>query len=402
MGARRSRSVAAWVGVPLARTAVVAVVVVVMVLVAALLVVRAQPGADGDPGPAADTASEPAAEASTTSATGSSATTVSAVSSTTSSATSVPRPAGRGWELREAACDERLEVASVSAPVRDPGLVEVSGVAVDDDGVTWVVNDSGDSARLFGLRLDGAGTGLEPDEPGEPTTDDPTTVQTVTVTGAENVDWEDLALDRSGDVPALWVADAGDNLAARASVTLYRVELPDPSATSVAAHAVTVTYPDGAHDVEAVVAEPDGDVVLFTKEPGRSRAYRVDVGKDDTAEDVDSETVLPGTVLPETVLAEELGSFPVGDGVTSVLTSADLAADGSTLVLRTYGSVHVVAVPADRPLVDALADPASWCRALSPMELQGEAVALLPDAGGYVTMGEGVAPYLTTVVAPQP
>jgi hypothetical protein len=282
--------------------------------------------------------------------------------------------ADRGAELHAAACAGTLELASVSAPVTDPGLVEVSGVAVDGDGVAWVVNDSGDSARVFGLRLTAEGA---------------IAVQTVEVAGAGNVDWEDLALGAGPAGPVLWLADTGDNAGVRPGVSLYRIPVPAPGAASVAAEAVPITYPDGPHDVEAVVAEPDGSVLLLTKEPGRSRAYRV------------SEVAATGA-SPVPAVAEAVGEFPVGDGTSSVLTAADLSADGTTVVLRTYGSVFVVAVPADRSLLEALADPDQRCRALPPMELQGEAVGLLPDAGGYMTVGEGIAPYLTTVVAPGP
>jgi hypothetical protein len=309
--------------------------------------------------------------------------------------------AGRGAELHAAACRGTLELHSVSPPVADPGLVEVSGVAVDADGVAWVVNDSGDSARVFGLR------------PGD---DGTLAVQTVTVTGAVHVDWEDVALGPGPDGPVLWLADTGDNAGLRPNVVLYRIPVPGPAARSVAAEAVTVVYPDGPHDVEAVVAEPGGSVVLLTKEPGRSRAYRVEPpdpspdplpgGSPGGSPGGDAPGGADGAggadAAPEPVVAEELGAFPVGDGATSVLTSAALSADGTTMVLRTYGSVFVVAVPGDRSLLEALADPAQRCRALPPMELQGEAVGLRADAGGYVTMGEGTDPYLTTVVAPEP
>ncbi len=350
---------AAWFGVAAGLTVLVA-----GLLAVALLVWRDRsgPGADGAVRVATSTVAE-ASERSGETSTG---------SSVPPGEQAVP-VVGRGADLHAAACGGTLVLASVSAPVTDPGLVEVSVVAVSADGVAWVVNDSGDSARVFGLRPAEGGT---------------LAVQTVTVTGAENVDWEDVAIGPGSAEPVLWLADTGDNLGVRPTVTLYRVAVPAPEATAVAAEAVTVTYPDGPHDVEAVVAEPDGAVVLLTKEPGRSRAYRV-------APDGS------GRVRPVSV-AEAVGEFPVGDGTTSVLTAADLSADGSTVVLRTYGSVFVAAVPEDRTWPESLADPAVRCRALPPMELQGESVGLLPDAGGYVSVGEGTGPYLTTVVAPDP
>jgi hypothetical protein len=238
--------VAAWFGVAAGLTVLVA-----GLLAVALLVWRDRsgPGADGAVRVATSTVAE-ASERSGETSTG---------SSVPPGEQAVP-VVGRGADLHAAACGGTLVLASVSAPVTDPGLVEVSGVAVSADGVAWVVNDSGDSARVFGLRPAEGGT---------------LAVQTVTVTGAENVDWEDVAIGPGSAEPVLWLADTGDNLGVRPTVTLYRVPVPAPEATAVAAEAVTVTYPDGPHDVEAVVAEPDGAVVLLTKEPGRSRAYRV-------------------------------------------------------------------------------------------------------------------------------
>ena len=281
--------------------------------------------------------------------------------------------AGQGGDLAGAACDEKL-LASMSVPVLDSGLVEVSGVAVDDAGTVWVVNDSGDSARLFAIR---SGTDGKP------------TVQTVTVDGAENVDWEDMVLARGPGGPILVLADTGDNRIARASVTLYRVAVPLGDSTSVAAEPIVVAYPDGAHDVEAVVADVDGSVLLMTKEPGRSRVYRVSQA-----------TSRPPSQAA--VVAEAVGVFPVGSGETSMHTAADLSGDGSVMVLRTYGSVFVVSVPAGQTVMGALGDETRRCRGVSPLEVQGEAIALLPGADGYVTVGEGSRPRVTTVVAPKP
>lgn len=366
MRLRRPRSVAGWLGV-----GAVVVVGAAGLLAVALVVWRdaSGPGLDGTVrvvDAAVGSAQRAAADA--TAADGAAGT----------GRTGVP-VAGRGGELHAAACAGTLELASVSAPVSDPGLVEVSGVAVDGDGVAWVVNDSGDTARVFGLR---------------PTAEGGIAVQTVEVAGAENVDWEDLALGTGPEGPVLWLADTGDNAGVRPGVWLYRIPVPAPGVASVAAEAVPIAYPDGPHDVEAAVAEPDGSVLLLTKEPGRSRIYRVPgVGAGGPPPG-------PPGAPPVPVVAEAVGEFPVGDGTSSVLTAADLSADGTTVVLRTYGSVFVVAVPEDRTVPEALADPDQRCRAVPPMELQGEAVGLLPDAGGYVTVGEGTAPYLTTVVAP--
>ena len=65
------------------------------------------------------------------------------------------------------------------------------------------------------------------------------------MTGAEAVDWEDLAPAVGGDHAGLWIADTGDNATGRASVQLYRVDEPGPTDTSVAAQRIEVRYPDG-------------------------------------------------------------------------------------------------------------------------------------------------------------
>lgn len=274
----------------------------------------------------------------------------------------VPEPSA-GLRTYEAACRGEL-VVEATPGIADEHLVEVSGIAVDDAGTTWVVNDSGDAPRLYGIDGDGA-------------------VQVVSVTGAEAVDWEDLALARTTAGPVLWIADTGGNLGERPTVQLYAVAVPAAGATEVEARRVDVTYPDGSHDVEALAALPDGALLLITKDPGRAAAYRVD----------------PSSPSAE---AELLGTFVVGNGETTVVTGADVTADGSTVVLRTYGSVFLVPVDPGQPVLEALALTDRRCRGIPPLELQGEAVAFLPGGEGYVTMGEGTEPHRTTVRLAEP
>ncbi len=287
-----------------------------------------------------------------------------APTTTTGPTTTTTAPASSGTATYEAACRDELLV-EVSAPYTDPGLVEVSGIAVDPEGVAWVMNDSGDRPRIYGLRRDG-------------------TVQTVDVEGADAVDWEDIAVQRTGTGTYLWIADTGGNTFDRDTMQLYRTPVPEPAAASVVATRFEVTFDDGPHDIEAVFVEPDGSLALLTKEPGRSRIYRVVVLESGEA------------------TVHHVGEFSVGDGVNTVVTSADLTHDGTAVVLRTYGSVFVVPVDPGQAIPLALADTDRRCRARPPIELQGEAIAFLPDGSGYVTMGEGENPYLTTVTVLEP
>src|SRR5262245_50818086 len=99
---------------------------------------------------------------------------------------------------------------SVTGTVRDPSIAELSGLVASRrrPGVLWAIEDSGNTASLVGLRADGTFLGRFP------------------VTGAQNVDWEDVAI-AGGDV---YAADIGDNMEARDSIVVYRVPEPDPAA----------------------------------------------------------------------------------------------------------------------------------------------------------------------------
>ncbi len=284
-----------------------------------------------------------------------------------------PQAAG-GRALVDAACAGTL-VRAVGEPITDASVTEVSGVAPTADR-TWVLNDSGDDARLYGVADDGS-------------------VQVVTVAGADAVDWEDLTIvgasgalpgapsDASpGEEPHLWIADTGDNTRSRTSVQLYRVPIPAEGQAGVDAVRVEVTYPDGAHDVEAVAADPLGDgIYLLTKFEAPTLVFRV-----------------RPPAGGGTVEAEALG--PIRLGGTGIATSLAIAPDRAAIAVRTYDGVWLSPLGPDSPVAEALADEGARCRAPAGAELQGEAVGFLPDGDGYVTIGEGDAPTVTTFTPP--
>ncbi|MCA1559796.1 MAG: hypothetical protein LC804_05865 [Acidobacteria bacterium] len=128
--------------------------------------------------------------------------------------------------------------------VRLADLPEASGVAASHrtPGVFWAHNDSGDPV-IFALHERGAIKGR------------------VRVAGAQVDDWEDIAVGPCAHGSCLYIADIGDNSGTRNRITLYRV--PEPLPSDAATDAVEVfhaTYPDGAHDAEALFVTPDSDV----------------------------------------------------------------------------------------------------------------------------------------------
>ena len=236
-----------------------------------------------------------------------------------------------------------------------PELDEISGIAVSraHPGVLWAHEDSGSGPVLWALSRDGE------------------LLARVEIAGATAVDWEDLALGPGPGGDHLYLADTGDNAGRRESVTLYRLPEPGLDTASAGSEALVITYPDGAHDVEALLVDPgDGAVYLITKGLGTEASlYRVPAAAWDK----------------EAAVAEMAGTVPVGP--LAPVTAADIASDGSVLVVRTYRSVLLFERSPGSPLPDALAGPG--CAGPVPPELQGEAVAWTGD--GYLTVAEGAA-----------
>lgn len=280
-------------------------------------------------------------------------TVASAAATTRPTSTSTP---GNGAGFVAAACAGRVgAVPGAAVTVTADRPAEVSGVVPVADGA-WVLDDSGHPAELHHVDPTGA-------------------VRTVTVTGATNVDWEEL-LPADADATALWIADTGDNRERRTDIRLYRVPTPGPTDRTVAPTVVVdVTYPDGPHNVEAAFAH-DGVVALLTKQGGESQIFEVRPPAGGGA-----------------VTARRVGSF-VPEGPLKLVTGASLAPDGGAVLIRTYLGAWVYPVAAGQSPAQALAT-ATPCPVPTGAEVQGEAIAFTRDGAGYVTVGEGEHPVLS-------
>lgn len=274
----------------------------------------------------------------------------------------------------DAACTGRL-VATNAGPITNSALKEISGLdaGVASPGHYWVHNDSGDSARVFALTPAGA------------------TAATYTLTGASAVDWEDIAVG-GGPVAGrsyLYVADIGDNARARSEVVVYRVPEPTVGASGTIAlggvEALRLRYPDGAHNAEALLADPQtGELVIVekTSSGGTARVYRAPAG-------------LQAGSLTTMSLA---GTLSLPTGSTHLVTGADLSADGTQLAVRTYARVLLW----NRDPAGTLWAPFATtpCTGPLPSESQGEAIAFHPNGRGYVTVSEGSNQQLHNYTAP--
>lgn len=263
----------------------------------------------------------------------------------------------------------------IEARVVDPALREMSGIVASrrNPGIYWVHNDSGDTARLFALNDAG------------------NVRATVAVAGANAIDWEDIAIGPGPDEwrPYLYIADIGDNLGARSEVEVYRVPEPevDPDfpvvLTAKGAVALRLRYPDGPHDAESLIVDPDsGDLIIITKSStgGAQPAFRAKAPIDPAA----------------VTTLERYGAVTTGPALTGAITAADLDRSGDHLIVRTYGAVRIVAKSPTAPLSALLARAPGTvtCRPPTPPEVQGEAIAFEADGQGFVTVSEGGSPVL--------
>ena len=250
----------------------------------------------------------------------------------------------------------RLELVD-TAVLRAPRLTESSGAAPSHRtrGVYWTHNDSGDQPRLYAT--DSAGDDLG----------------SVLVDGATNVDWEDLG---SGPCPdragwCLYPADIGDNARSRDHVVIYCLAEPEPPAGSgdTLRHvpiesAVALRYSDHPHDAEAIAVEPSGVILIITKELVKSPAVYVVPRRTGPQRPGEVDTVR---------LAGSLDLAPSFWRMRMV-TGAGVAPDGTTLVVRTYSSLHFF-----RLRGDSLPVPISPTTGLTipVVEPQGEGVAFV-------------------------
>ncbi len=174
-------------------------------------------------------------------------------------------PIDEGLLQGSGTCAELPELKLSMLSELDDQVKETSGLAIVE-GRLYTHNDSGGGNLLYEI---------------DPATGE--VLRTITVNGAQNVDWEDLAVDES----YLYIADIGNNGGNRKDLKVYRVAKSELAyRESVDAETISFSYADQTKfdyesrttpwDAEALIAYR-GALYLFTKnwEDYTSKIYRL-------------------------------------------------------------------------------------------------------------------------------
>jgi hypothetical protein len=237
------------------------------------------------------------------------------------------------------------------ATISHPPIAENSGIVRSRryPDTYWVHNDSGDKARIFAIRADGTvivparanrreDAGVAPQAQSE--------FQGITIEGASNIDWEDIAID--GDT--LYIADMGNNANARRDLGIYVLKEPNPLETdrSRFLRFLPVAYPDQKQfpprgrmefDCEAIFTLR-GKIYAITKH----RENRLLPAMSATLYRLDSQHTDKTNLLTRLDYAADLGGW---------VTAADVSPDGRTLAVLTQMPIQSVwlfdtSAPGDR------------------------------------------------------
>jgi hypothetical protein len=242
--------------------------------------------------------------------------------------------------------------------IRDDKIREASGMvaSVNNPGMLWTHNDSGNDADVFLLN-----------EQGE-------IKCTIHLSGIKNRDWEDVAVSsgpREGK-NYIYIAEIGDNDAVYDKKILYRIEEPlitngttDTTLTKI--DRMEFKLPDGSRDSEALMIDPvSKNFYIFSKRESHVNLYK-----------------LPDTLsTTETMIAERvLEGLPF-----NLIVAADISEDGSEILAKNYDNVFYWKRLTGESVEETI-KRAPETLPYTP-EPQGESIAFSRKGDGYYTISE--------------
>lgn len=227
-----------------------------------------------------------------------------------------------------------------------PIINETSGIADSkiNSGYLWAHEDSGNPPLLYLVKHDG------------------NVLKSIYIKGATNRDWEDMAMAGND----IFIANIGDNNKAYTDYTIYQFAEPSSSVDTVKTFTtIKFKYPDGAHDAEAFLVDPQSKhIYIITKSDNPSNIYKLS--------------------FPYSTGTNTLSL--VGKLTYSGVVSAALSPSGKEMIVKTYLGLNQYMRTANETIEQALQKTGKTLP--YTLEPQGEAVTFASDNSGYFTMSE--------------
>jgi hypothetical protein len=243
------------------------------------------------------------------------------------------------------------------APFEHERIQEASGLAasISNKNMLWTHNDSGNPPEIFLIDLHA-------------------NIRMVCkLKGAENRDWEDIAVGPGPDESKtyVYVADIGDNLAQYPYKIVYRFEEPvfsgeAPKEIEISAYDRILFRLDQQKDTEALMVHPvTKDIYVISKREEPVVLYRLAYPQN----------------ISDTITAAKVTTIPL-----TQIVAADFSADGKRILLKNYKNVFYWDLGHRDSVQSAFARPGK----ILPYEEepQGEAICFARDGSGYFTISE--------------
>lgn len=237
--------------------------------------------------------------------------------------------------------------------VSQPALTEASGIADSkaNPGYLWVQEDSGNPPNIELLQNNG------------------TWLKSIHLANINNRDWEDIVLSSGpkAGVQYLYIAETGDNLLVHTDYAVYRLEEPVAATDTVKqVDKISFFYPDGSHNAEAILVDPDTkDIFIITKVERRSKVFKL--------------TYPYSTTVANK--AEEVGILTY-----NLAVSAAMSPSGKEIVVKTYDAIYSYPRKTGETIIQTLGkEPVSLPYTQEP---QGEAIVFANNDSGYYTISE--------------
>lgn len=275
----------------------------------------------------------------------------------------------RGTKTADGRNSDNYQTPQIVGTISSNEIRESSGLAASrcQENVFWTHNDSGDEALVYALDKKGEKLG------------------TWKVSGAKNVDWEDIAtLKNENGECFLFIGEIGNNARERGEFTVYRIKEPkisdadkdstkkNPSATENA-ESIKFTYPDIRHDAETLMIHPQtGDIYILTKRVSDSAGvYKLKSNFD----------------LNKTNTLKKIADISVPAIPNGLLTGGDISPDGKRVAVCDYFNGYELVLPQNAKNFDEI-----WKQKPEIVELgkreQGEAICYTANGKSIIANSE--------------